>query len=169
MNELYKKLVNKEEKMALIGLGYVGLPIAVAFAKSLDVIGYDIDQQRIEDYHQGIDTTNEVGNQAIQKTTVDFTADSNRLGEAKFHIVAVPTPITESNIPNLTPLKEATWTVGLHLTRGSVVVFESTVYPGVTEEVCVPLLEEASGLTCGKILRLDFLRNVLILATKSIV
>lgn len=149
MNELYEKLIHKEEKVSVIGLGYVGMPIAVAFAKMLDVIGFDIDQQKIEEYQAGIDATNEVGDQAIQKTTVDFTADANRLKEAKLHIVAVPTPITESNIPNLSPLEAASRTIGLHLTKGSVVVYESTVYPGVTEEVCVPLLEEASGLVCG--------------------
>jgi len=156
MNTLYKRLVNKEEKISIIGLGYVGMPIAVAFAKVVDVIGFDIDQQKIEAYQQGIDPTDEVGNQAIQKTSVGFTSDASRLKEAKFHIVAVPTPITENNIPNLTPLQEATRTVGLHLTKGSVVVFESTVYPGATEEVCVPLLEETSGLKCGEDFKIGF-------------
>jgi UDP-N-acetyl-D-galactosamine dehydrogenase len=156
MNELYEKLINKEEKVSLVGLGYVGMPIAVAFAKSLDVIGYDINKNKIDQYQAGIDATNEVGHHAIQQTTVDFTHEAHRLKEAKFHIIAVPTPITESNLPNLTPLEEATRTVGRHLTKGSVVVFESTVYPGVTEEVCIPLLEEASGLKCGQDFKVGF-------------
>src|SRR5690625_4385658 len=125
------------------------MSIEVAFAKKVDVIGFDIIEEKIEQYKQGFDSTNEVGDKAIQETTVDFTADASRLKEAKFHIVAVPTPITEDKVPNLRPLESASKTVGQNLTEGSIVVYESTVYPGVTEEVCIPILEEESGLTCG--------------------
>lgn len=148
--ELYERIVNREEKISLVGLGYVGLPIAVAFAKKVDVIGYDISEEKIELYKSGIDPTQEVGDEAIQNTTIDFTADPARIAAAKFHIIAVPTPISASKIPDLAPLEMASKTVGERLTKGSVVVYESTVYPGVTEEVCIPILEEASGLKCGK-------------------
>jgi len=153
---LYEKIKNGQEKITLIGLGYVGMPIAVAFAKKIDVLGFDINTEKIEQYKQGADPTNEVGDQAIQETTVDFTADASRLQEAKFHIVAVPTPITESNTPNLKPLEGASRTVGQNLTKGSVVVYESTVYPGVTEEICIPILEEESGLTLGEDFQVGF-------------
>ena len=156
MSDVYEELINKETKISLIGLGYVGMPVAIAFAKKLEVIGFDIDKQKIEEYKRGKDPTNEVGDQAIKETTVHFTADARRLIDAKFHIVAVPTPITESNIPNLDPLESATKTVGQYLTEGSIVVFESTVYPGVTEEVCIPILEEASGLKAGKDFKVGF-------------
>lgn len=156
MSGLYEKLINKEEKISVVGLGYVGMPIAVAFARKVDVLGFDIDTERIEEYRQGVDPTNEVGDETIQATTVDFTSEVKRLKEAKFHIIAVPTPITESNIPNLTPLEGATKIVGEHLTKGSIVVFESTVYPGVTEEICIPILEAASGLTCGVDFKVGF-------------
>lgn len=156
MSDLYERLVNKKEKISLIGLGYVGMPIAIAFAKKLEVIGYDIDKKKIEKYKSGLDPTKEVGDQAIQETTVQFTADARQLIDAKFHIIAVPTPITESNIPNLNPLEAATKMVGAYLTEGSIVVFESTVYPGVTEEICVPILEEASGLKYGEDFKVGF-------------
>lgn len=146
---LYEKLVNKEEKLSLVGLGYVGMPIAVAFARKIDVIGYDLNSQKIELYKSGVDPTHEVGDEALSKTTVDFTADETRLREAKFHIVAVPTPVNADHTPDLTPLESASEILGRNLTPGSVVVFESTVYPGVTEDVCVPILERESGLKCG--------------------
>ncbi|MBO5408673.1 MAG: nucleotide sugar dehydrogenase [Clostridia bacterium] len=146
---LYEKIVNRQEKISLVGLGYVGMPIAVAFAKKTDVIGFDLNQKKIELYQQGIDPTKEVGNEAIKNTTVDFTADPTRLKEAKFHIVAVPTPVNSDHTPDLTPVEGASRILGQNLTKGSVVVFESTVYPGVTEEVCVPILEKESGLKCG--------------------
>lgn len=146
---LYEKLVNKEEKISLIGLGYVGMPIAVAFAKKVEVIGFDINKEKIDLYKNGIDPTKEVGNEEIKKTTVDFTSDETRLKEAKFHIVAVPTPVQSDHTPNLNPLKSASRTLGKNLTKGSIVVYESTVYPGVTEEICVPILEQESGLKCG--------------------
>lgn len=146
---LYEKLLSGEEKISLVGLGYVGMPIAVAFAKKVGVIGFDLNKKKIELYKTGIDPTNEVGNEAIQNTTVEFTSDENRLKEAKFHIVAVPTPVRDDHSPDLSPVENASLIVGRNLTKGSIVVYESTVYPGVTEEVCVPILEKESGLRCG--------------------
>lgn len=146
---LYEKIVNGEEKISLVGLGYVGMPIAVAFAKKVGVIGFDLNKAKIELYKSGIDPTNEVGNEAIKNTTVEFTADETKLREAKFHIVAVPTPVNDDHTPDLSPVEGASQIVGRNLTKGSIVVFESTVYPGVTEDVCVPILEKESGLKCG--------------------
>ncbi len=146
---LYEKLLSKEEKLSLVGLGYVGMPIAVAFAKKVDVIGFDLNSRKIGLYRSGIDPTHEVGDQAIRDTRVDFTADETRLREAKFHIVAVPTPVNEDHTPDLSPVVGASTILGRNLTRGSVVVYESTVYPGVTEDICVPILEKESGLKCG--------------------
>lgn len=147
-NNIYSRLVKGSEKLALVGLGYVGMPIAVEFAKHISVIGFDINEKRIEEYKSGIDSTNEVG-EAIKDTNVDFTSDAKRLSEAKFIIVAVPTPVKEDNSPDLRPVKGASKTIGQNLTKGSIVVFESTVYPGVTEDICVPIIEEESGLKCG--------------------
>ena len=147
---LYKKLIAKEEKLSLVGLGYVGMPIAVAFAnKGINVVGFDLNKKKIELYKSGVDPTNEVGDEAITNTTVDFTADEKKLREAKFHIVAVPTPVNTDHTPDLTPVEGASEILGRNLTKGSVVVFESTVYPGVTEDVCIPILEKESGLKCG--------------------
>jgi len=146
---LYEKILAKEEKISLVGLGYVGMPIAVAFAKKVDVIGYDLNAKKIELYKNGIDPTLEVGNEAIKNTTVEFTSDETKLREAKFHIVAVPTPVNDDHTPDLSPVEGASRILGRNLTKGSVVVFESTVYPGVTEDVCVPILEKESGLKCG--------------------
>lgn len=147
--DLYEKLVNKQEKLSLVGLGYVGMPIAVAFARKVDVIGFDINEQKIATYKSGVDPTHEVGDEVISKTTVDFTADETKLRSAKFHIVAVPTPVNDDHTPDLTPVEGASHVLGRNLTKGSIVVFESTVYPGVTEDVCVPILEKESGLKCG--------------------
>nr|WP_289037951.1 nucleotide sugar dehydrogenase [uncultured Allobacillus sp.] len=147
---LYEKLVNKEEKVSLVGLGYVGMPIAVAFAKKVNVIGFDVNKPKIELYKKGIDPTKEVGNEVIKNTTVEFTSDESMLREAKFHIVAVPTPVKDDHTPDLTPVESASRTLGRNLTKGSIVVFESTVYPGVTEDICVPILEKESGLKCGE-------------------
>ena len=147
--QLYDQLLNREAKISLIGLGYVGMPIAVAFARKVDVIGFDLNSYKIDLYKQGIDPTKEVGDETIGNTTVEFTADEKRLREARFHIVAVPTPVNEDHTPDLGPVKVASTILGRNLTSGSVVVFESTVYPGVTEEVCVPILEYESGLKCG--------------------
>ncbi|MBR4235931.1 MAG: nucleotide sugar dehydrogenase [Clostridia bacterium] len=154
--ELYNKLVAKEEKLSLVGLGYVGMPIAVAFARKINVIGFDINSSKIELYKNGIDPTHEVGDEAISKTTVDFTSDESRLREAKFHIVAVPTPVNDDHTPDLRPVEGASHVLGRNLTKGSVVVFESTVYPGVTEEVCVPILEKESGLKCGEDFKIGY-------------
>ena len=147
---LYEKIVKKEEKISLIGLGYVGMPIAVAFAKKVDVIGFDLNREKIELYKQGVDPTHEVGDEAIRQSTVEFTADETKLREAKFHIVAVPTPVNSDHTPNLSPVEGASTILGRNLTKGSIVVFESTVYPGVTEDICVPILERESGLKCGE-------------------
>ncbi len=146
---LYEKIVNREEKIAMTGLGYVGMPIAVAFSKKVDVIGYDMNEYKIEQYKNGKDLTQEVGDEAIEACSVDFTTDETRLQEAKFHIVAVPTPVNPDHTPDLEPIRGASRTLGRNLARGSIIVYESTVYPGVTEEVCVPILEEESGLKCG--------------------
>ena len=146
---LYQKLINQEEKLSLIGLGYVGMPIAVAFAKKIKVVGFDLNSKKIEIYKKGIDPTHEVGDEVISKTTVDFTSDETKLREAKFHIVAVPTPVNDDHTPDLTPVEGASKILGRNLSKGSIVVFESTVYPGVTEDVCVPILEKESGLKCG--------------------
>ncbi len=154
--DLYQSLLNREEKLALVGLGYVGMPIAVAFAKKTNVIGYDLNEAKIDLYMRGIDPTNEVGDEAIRNTTVEFTADETKLREAKFHIVAVPTPVNEDHTPDLAPVKGASMILGRNLTKGSVVVFESTVYPGVTEEVCVPILEKESGLKCGEDFKIGY-------------
>ena len=147
--DLYEKIVSGEEKLSLVGLGYVGMPIAVAFARKIKVVGFDLNEKKIELYQSGIDPTNEVGDEVIKNTTVEFTADAEKLREAKFHIVAVPTPVNDDHTPDLTPVEGASRILGQHLTKGSVVVFESTVYPGVTEEICVPILEKESGLKCG--------------------
>ncbi|MBN2259278.1 MAG: nucleotide sugar dehydrogenase [Clostridiales bacterium] len=147
---LYEKIKNREEKISLIGLGYVGMPIAVAFAKKAEVIGFDISLEKVELYKKGIDSTKEVGNDVIKATTVEFTAEENKLKEAKFHIVAVPTPVNADHTPDLKPVESASRTVGRNLTKGSIVVFESTVYPGVTEEICIPILEKESGMKCGE-------------------
>lgn len=147
--DLYNKIVNREEKLSLVGLGYVGLPIAVAFSKKVDVIGFDINDKKIQTYIGGKDPTKEVGDEAIQKCNVDFTSDETRLREARFHIVAVPTPVRPDKVPDLSPVIGASKVLGRNLTKGSVVVYESTVYPGVTEDVCVPILEKESGLKCG--------------------
>ena len=149
MNNLYEKILNGEEKISLVGLGYVGMPIAVAFSKKVGVIGYDLNEKKIELYKSGIDPTNEVGDEAIKKCSVEFTSDEKDLQRAKFHIVAVPTPVYDDHTPDLTPVEGASRILGRNLTKGSVVVFESTVYPGVTEDVCVPILEKESGLKCG--------------------
>ena len=146
---LYEKIKNKEEKISLVGLGYVGMPIAVAFAKKADVIGFDISKEKVELYKKGVDPTKEVGDDVIKATTVEFTADETKLKEAKFHIVAVPTPVNSDHTPDLRPVESASRTVGRNLTEGSIVVFESTVYPGVTEDICIPILEKESGLKCG--------------------
>lgn len=147
-NNIYQGLISGKEKLALVGLGYVGMPIAVEFAKHVQVIGFDINEKRVNEYKNGIDATNEVG-EAIKNTTVDFTADPARLREAKFIVVAVPTPVKSDNTPDLRPVESASRTVGQNITPGTIVVYESTVYPGVTEDICIPIIEKESGLKCG--------------------
>ena len=146
---LYSKLIAREEKLSIVGLGYVGIPIAVAFAKKINVVGFDLNSRKIALYKSGIDPTHEVGDDAISRTTVEFTDNETKLREAKFHIVAVPTPVNEDHTPDLSPVESASTILGRNLMKGSVVVFVSTVYPGVTEDVCVPILERESGLKCG--------------------
>lgn len=146
---LFEKLINKEDKLSVIGLGYVGLPIAVAFARKLDVIGFDINSEKVELFKKGIDITKEVGDEALKATTAVFTSDESLLRQAKFHIIAVPTPVREDHTPDLIPVTKACEIVGRNLVSGSIVVLESTVYPGVTEEICMPILEKESGLKCG--------------------
>ena len=146
---LYQDIVSRKEKISIVGLGYVGMPIAVAFAKRVNVIGYDLNPEKISLYKAGVDPTNEVGNRIIQKTTVEFTNDEKKLKEARFHIIAVPTPVNLDHTPDLLPVENASRILGRNLTKGSIVVYESTVYPGVTEDVCIPILEKESGLKCG--------------------
>ncbi len=154
---LFEKIKNCDEKISLVGLGYVGMPIAIEFAKrGVKVIGYDLNKAKIETYQSGIDPTHEVGDDAIKATTVEFTSDETRLRDAKFHIVAVPTPVNDDHTPDLTPVEGASRILGRNLTKGSIVVFESTVYPGVTEDVCVPILEKESGLKCGEDFKIGY-------------
>lgn len=147
-NNIYEGLISGQDKLALVGLGYVGMPIAVEFAKHVPVIGFDINKKRVNEYKNGIDSTNEVGEE-IKKTTVDFTDDPKRLQESRFIIVAVPTPVNDDNTPDLAPVRGASKTVGQNIKSGTIVVFESTVYPGVTEDICIPIIEKESGLKCG--------------------
>lgn len=144
-------MVSKEKTVALIGLGYVGLPIAIAFARNgVQTIGFDVNEKKIELYKKGIDPTNEVGDDVVKNVkNITFTSNPEELEKCKFHIVAVPTPVNEDHTPNLKPVESASRLLGKHLTKGSIVVYESTVYPGVTEEICVPILEQESGLKCG--------------------
>ncbi len=146
---LYEGLLSGTEKLSLLGLGYVGLPIAVAFAHHVDVIGFDINEAKIALYKSGIDPTREVGDAGVRNTTVHFTSNEKDLRQAKFHIIAVPTPVHSDHTPDLSPVEGASHVLGRNLTPGSIVVYESTVYPGVTEDICVPILEKESGLRCG--------------------
>ena len=145
---IYSNLIAGKAKLALVGLGYVGMPIAVEFAKHVNVIGFDLNEKRIQEYKNGVDATNEVGDE-IKDTTADFTSDPRKLGEAAFIIVAVPTPVKDDNSPDLGPVMGASKTIGQNMKPGTIVVFESTVYPGVTEDICVPIIEKESGLKCG--------------------
>ena len=149
---LYDMVFQKKSKISIVGLGYVGMPLAVAFAKKVDVIGFDVDNSKIEMYKNGIDPTNEVGNEAVKESSVFFTSDEKDLRKVSFHIIAVPTPIMSDKTPDLSPIEKASTIVGRNLTKDSIVVYESTVYPGVTEDVCIPILERESGLENG----LDF-------------
>ncbi|MDN6731539.1 MAG: nucleotide sugar dehydrogenase, partial [Atopostipes suicloacalis] len=150
MANLYEQIVSKEKLISVIGLGYVGMPIAVAFAKKARVIGFDLNKEKVELYKKGVDPTKEVGNEIIKDTTIEFTSEESDLKKAQFHIVAVPTPVKEDHTPDLAPLESATRLVGRNLTKGSIIVFESTVYPGVTEDICIPILEKESSLRFGE-------------------
>lgn len=147
---LYENILNRKEKIAVIGLGYVGLPLAIAFSKRASVIGYDISIDKIELYKKGIDPTKEVGDDRIKNSAVEFTSDETRLKEAGFLIISVPTPVKSDHTPNLNPVEMASRLVGRNLAKGTIVVYESTVYPGVTEEICIPILEKESGMKCGE-------------------
>lgn len=147
--EFVDNLLNKKTKLALVGLGYVGMPIAVSFSKKLDVIGFDTNQSKIELYKNGFDPTNEIGNEGIKNCTIGFTANEKKLSEASFIIVAVPTPVNQDKTPDLSPVEGASTIVGRNISKGTIVVFESTVYPGVTEDVCIPIIEKVSGLKAG--------------------
>lgn len=150
-NDLFAELQQKKSNMVIVGLGYVGMPLAIAFAnKGLNVIGFDTNQSKIDLYKAGIDPTKEVGDEAIKGTTVKFTSDESGLKKARFIIVAVPTPVNTDHTPDLSPVESASTIVGRNLQRGTIVVYESTVYPGVTEDVCIPILERESGLKCGE-------------------
>ena len=149
IGKLYDEIVSHKENMAVVGLGYVGMPIAVAFAKKVNVIGYDLNEKKIQTYLSGVDPTKEVGDDVIKNTKVEFTSDEGKLHDAKFIIVAVPTPVNPDHTPDLTPVEGASKTVGRNIQKGSIIVFESTVYPGVTEDICVPIIEKESGLKCG--------------------
>lgn len=147
---LYEKIISGQEKIALVGLGYVGMPIALAFArKGIRVIGFDLNGEKIALYKSGVDPTKEVGDEAISQTTVEFTSDEKDLKKAKFIIVAVPTPVNTDHTPNLKPVIGASEIIGRNLVPDSIIVYESTVYPGCTEDICIPILEQKSGLKCG--------------------
>ncbi len=147
---LYQKIVNREASISVVGLGYVGMPIAVAFAEKTNVIGFDLNKEKIKLYKQGIDPTNEVGDDIIKQSSVYFTSNEDDLQKANFHIIAVPTPVNQDKTPDLSPIINASRIVGRNLKENSIVVFESTVYPGATEDICVPILEKESGLKCGE-------------------
>ena len=143
---LYEDIRSGKDKISLVGLGYVGMPIAVAFAKKVKVVGFDLNRDKIEAYKAGKDATKEVGDEAIAKSTVEFTSDPSDLKNAKFHIVAVPTPINQDKTPDLNPVESASEILGKNLTKGSIVVYESTVYPGVTEDICVPIRSSLASI-----------------------
>lgn len=144
-----EQIINRQAKIAVIGLGYVGLPLAAAFGRKADVIGYDIDGKKIDQLLAGIDVTGELSSAELESTNIEYTTDTHRIQHADFIIVTVPTPIDSNNNPDLGPLHKSSATIGRNLKKGAVVVYESTVYPGVTEDICVPILEKESGLRCG--------------------
>lgn len=154
--KILERIREGKDFLAVVGLGYVGLPLAVAFAEKVKTIGLDIDQEKINIYQKGIDPTDEIGDEKIKNTTVQFTADSTRLKEARIIIVAVPTPINGDKTPDLAPVINASKMIGKNLSAGSIVIFESTVYPGVTEDICVPILEKESSLICGKDFKIGY-------------
>ena len=148
---MLQNLINGKEKLAVVGLGYVGLPLAITFAeKGIHVIGFDLNKEKVNKYLEGLDPTNEVGDERVKNCpNIEFTSDETKLSEAKFIIVAVPTPVLENKMPDLRPLEGASTIIGRNLSKGTIIVYESTVYPGATEEVCLPILEKESSLKCG--------------------
>lgn len=154
--ETFERIRTKKDFLAVVGLGYVGLPVAVAFAEKVKTLGFDINQEKIDIYQKGIDPTNEIGDEKIKSTTLEFTTNPTRLKEARVIIVAVPTPVNGDKTPNLAPIINASKIIGRNLSQGSIIVFESTVYPGVTEDVCAPILENESGLVCGKDFKIGY-------------
>lgn len=148
---MYNEVLKGKEKIAVVGMGYVGLPLAIAFAeKGINVIGFDLNESKINKYKNNEDPTNEVGGDRLKSVkTIEYTTNEKKISEAKFIIVAVPTPVGKNNIPDLRPVEGASKIIGKNLSKGSYVVFESTVYPGVTEDICIPILEKESGLKCG--------------------
>ena len=155
MNVLGKLSIG-QTKLAVVGLGYVGMPLAVAFAEKFSVIGYDCNAEKVAAYKSGYDVTAELGNEVLKSVNIDFTTDPQRLSEASVIIIAVPTPINGDKTPDLLPVKGATEIVAKHIQKGTIVVYESTVYPGVTEEICRPLLEEISGLQGGRDFKIGY-------------
>lgn len=154
---LYKELINGNKKLALVGLGYVGMPMAVAFAnKGIKVIGFDLNEAKIDLYKKGIDPTKEVGDDVIKNTAVEFTSDEKKIQEAKFIIVAVPTPVNTDHTPDLSPVINASKIIGRNLTKDSIIVYESTVYPGCTEDICATILEKESGMKCGEDFKIGY-------------
>ena len=153
---LYEELLRRTTKLSVVGLGYVGLPLAAAFSRHVDVVGFDINAEKIRAYQAGEDPTQEIGAEVVRASHMIFTSDAAQLQEARFHIIAVPTPVDGDHMPDLTPIIQASETVGQHLQRGSIVVYESTVYPGVTEEICRPILERASGLKAGRDFKIGY-------------
>lgn len=153
---LFERIKSRQEKIAVIGLGYVGLPLAIEFAKKYDVVGFDINEEKLNKYLSGIDITDEVGDEAVKNTTMKFTSNPSDLQDCKFLVVAVPTPINIDKTPNLKPVIGASEIVGRNLSKGSIVIYESTVYPGTTEEICLPILEKESGLKLGENFKLGY-------------
>ena len=154
---LYKELINGNKKLALVGLGYVGMPMAVAFAnKGIKVIGFDLNEAKIDLYKKGIDPTKEVGDDVIKNTAVEFTSDEKKIQEAKFIIVALPTPVNTDHTPDLSPVINASKIIGRNLTKDSIIVYESTVYPGCTEDICATILEKESGMKCGEDFKIGY-------------
>ncbi len=153
---MYNKLINKKEKISVVGLGYVGLPLAIELSKYFDVIGFDINNEKINSYKNGHDLTSEVGDELLKNSNVYFTSDCSKLKSCKFHIIAVPTPINPDKTPNLNPVLSASEIVGKNLTKDCIVVYESTVYPGTTEDICIDILEKASNLVFKKDFRVGY-------------
>jgi len=153
---MYKELIERKKSIGIIGLGYVGLPLAILFSKKFDVIGFDINEEKIEAYKKGYDVTDEVGDEEIRNSGIEFTSDIECVKKASFFVVAVPTPITSKKLPDFRFIVSSSEVVGKCIGKGDIVVYESTVYPGVTEEFCVPIIENSSGLKCGRDFKIGY-------------